>query len=246
MDQINTSHASTCKICLFQLPTPEKLQQHINDNHNFNCEDCNNVYTSQAEMENHVLLNHVQPINGVFYCEECTYTTNNKTHYVSHYKKKHGTASKSIPSKLISRLVSVEDDLKKKNDELKQIKREFDTLNNKLSIKTKEVDKSKAEYESKIAIVNQKYADAVSENVILKERNDTLYRLSKGYLDAYGPNHTADSQSNRISTPSIRVTTDPNEIVSVTEVPSRDTTTNNTNHGNVNNDLQFRPQVCLG
>ena len=38
------------------------------------------------------------------------------------------------------------------------------------------------EYETKINQMNDKVADVIAENTILKDRNEVLYQLSKGYL----------------------------------------------------------------
>ena len=45
-------------------------------------------------MEDHMLGEHITPVNNTYYCDECLYTSSDKGKFTAHYKRKHGPKSK--------------------------------------------------------------------------------------------------------------------------------------------------------
>ena len=79
----------------------------------------------------------------------------NRLHFISHYKKKHGSGSMSSSNKIIAKLLSVERDLKEKIDTINKLSIELNASNSKVSSLSKSMDKMKAEFDAKLGSMNK-------------------------------------------------------------------------------------------
>ena len=85
-------------------------------------------------MEDHILEVHVEPINDLYHCDECMYCSKDKSKFSRHYKSKHGSNSQSTASKITSRLLAVENELRKNTQKLNNITKEYNTSQHNLKI----------------------------------------------------------------------------------------------------------------
>ena len=79
------------------------------------------------------------------------------------------------------------EDTEKLESELKTLKSNFERLENILKDTLDEAQETKNVYEQKLNEANDSVRDATAENVILKERVEILFKLSKSYLNRSSP-----------------------------------------------------------
>ena len=137
-------------------------------------------------MEDHILEVHVQPNHDLtFKCEDCCYIAKDKVSFGVHYKSYHGSKSKKGN---ISN-----------NPELRQLKSAYSRLNTLYKDTLEEIGKLKAEHKIKVMQSDEEHARLLAENIALKEKNETLYKLGKSYLDMHENHASMDTSAKKVS-----------------------------------------------
>ena len=125
-------------------------------------------------MEDHILESHVEPDeNNMFKCDACQFTSMNKIKFGFHYKIKHG--SKKTDTNQSSQ----------NEDELRLLKMNFQRLESMYKESLDEAERVKADYELKLVKASDENIRISSENIVLKERIDILYKLGRQYLEKH-------------------------------------------------------------
>ena len=175
MAEINThntkEHLYKCKYCEEVVQSSVSLDAHTTEYHTYDCEVCDFSGVDEETLVYHILLTHTKPnANGFFVCEDCEYQTNTKENYGNHYKNYHNRCEKI-------ELSSVND------DELKEIKINYERLEKLYHSVLENADKTKAEHELKILQMNDDHARILKQNEVLQERIEIVYKLGKSYLE---------------------------------------------------------------
>ena len=132
-------------------------------------------------MENHILDKHALPdSNNKFTCDDCTFETEDKTTFGKHYKEKHWFQATKIAKK--DKLID-DKATKKLRKDYKELKNNFDRLESMYHDSLEEVNQVKSEYESKLIIANDSFTVIKTENEVLKEKVDVLFKLGRSYLN---------------------------------------------------------------
>ena len=130
-------------------------------------------------MEDHILEKHAVPDKDNWYkCDDCTFQSKEKSLFGKHYKEEHGSKAPN----------------KKLEDENRILKNNFERLEGMYHDSLEEVNKTKSEYEARLILATDNYTVVKTENEVLKERVDILFKLGRSYLD-----RTATTKNNEIS-----------------------------------------------
>ena len=165
-----------CTFCNDEFMNQENLKKHIKDMHTFDCESC--MYTGIGEevMEDHILETHAKPdSNEMYSCDECTFKTQDKSCFGTHFKSTHGSKSKSKDRNL-QKEASLE-------SELRQLKNNLGRLEAMYHEALEENNNIKSEYEAKLMTANDNLTITKAENEALTEKVDILFKLGRSYLD---------------------------------------------------------------
>ena len=168
-------HPFLCIICYIEEVNKEDLEKHIEDCHTYTCDVCGFVAISEDIMENHILDKHARPdSDGEFKCDDCEFNTKDKRKYGEHYKEVHGSrASKNVNPP----------DNHKMKEELRILKNNFDRLETMYQDSLDQVNNVKSEYEVKLIKANDDYNVVKTENEVLKEKVDVLFKLGRSYIE---------------------------------------------------------------
>ena len=226
LKHIESSHSNACKICQVEFDSNAILSEHSSHFHQLQCEFCGFIGKTLAEIEDHVIDAHIDPDEtNNFQCFECKYSSKSKHTFKIHFQEKHGSKSGNIASKLLEKLKSVEDNLENKEKDLLQWTKKYEDLVTELSKTKKDINSMKVDYEIKLNEMNQKFSSAYADNVVLKERNDILFKMSKSYLDKFekevdSSKKPTNNQTGVISHLEALVVEREPEVVEVTQIPS--------------------------
>ena len=119
--------------------------------------------------------------DGVYKCDECEFRTKEKSNFGKHYKEGHGSKSRNKVNCMDSS--KSEDEFEKIKEENRVLKNNFARLEAMYHEALEENNKVKSEYEAKLITSNDNYERAQSENEILKEKVDVLFKLGRSYLN---------------------------------------------------------------
>ena len=72
-------------------------------------------------MEDHMLEEHITPVNNTYYCDACLYASSSKGKFTAHFKRKHGSKNKSTASKIMAILLAVEEHFRKLNEDFNKM-----------------------------------------------------------------------------------------------------------------------------
>lgn len=151
-----------------------KLTEHMKEKHEYGCQMCEFIGNTEAVMEHHILLEHINPGNdSMFSCDECDYKCKERSALISHYTAKH----KNQP------LDNGADDISKLKNELKFLKSSFERLETLYHESLDEVEKTKSEYEAKLMEAHDIFRNVKAENEELKEKVDVLFKLGRSYIN---------------------------------------------------------------
>ena len=188
-----------CALCPFKTENKIELEDHSKREHSYTCLFCKYVGIGWDTMVDHVLEKHAETEDdGFFSCDDCTFKTKDKNEYGKHFKDKHRSndESKQITQDDIDPSNKEEtEDFTKIKTELRVLKSSFSRLESMYHESLDEVNKVKSEYESKIILANDNYRVVKTENEVLKERVDVLFKLGRSYLNnskAEGPGKAND------------------------------------------------------
>ena len=184
LDQhIIQEHPLMCNFCGIQFENMPELKSHIQINHTYDCEVCDFVGQGEEVMEDHILDLHAQPDSDkVYRCDDCNFNSANKTSFGKHYKSSHG--SKSKQKNHSGPAYNNDDDGKQKVEaELRQLRNNFERLEGMYHESLEEVNQVKSEYEAKLIRANDNQTRMMSENEVLKEKIDVLFKLGRSYLN---------------------------------------------------------------
>ena len=166
------AHPNKCNFCEKILNSQEAINQHVEEEHTYDCNTCGFTGKGEEALEDHILEVHAVPdINGFYECSDCSFKSTVKTSFGIHFKTLHGSQSKA----------SIRESTNKA--ELSNLKNNFHRLETLYHEALDETKKVKAEYEVKLLKANEDYTRVASQNEILNERNDILYKLGKSYIE---------------------------------------------------------------
>ena len=115
----------------------------------------------------------------LFKCDDCTFESQDRDSFGKHYKEMHGSmASAKAPSPLLNNMEKA-----KLEEQLRIMKNNFERLETMYHDSLEEVNQVKSEYEAKLIKANDNYVVVKSENEILKEKIDVLFKLGRSYLN---------------------------------------------------------------
>jgi uncharacterized C2H2 Zn-finger protein len=127
---------------------------------------------SEDIMEDHILEEKkARPdVDNLFKCDDCSFKSTDKNAFGKHYKEMHGSKASNSKSK-------------KQEEELRMLRNNFERLEGMYHESLEEVNKVKSEYEARIIIANDNYTVIKTENEVLKERVDILFKLGQSYIE---------------------------------------------------------------
>ena len=201
---LREEHPNMCHFCAIEYYNEAELKDHLLQTHTFDCKMCDFTCCGLGTMHDHILNEHAEPdSNNRYACDDCDFVSTDKDRFGIHFKTYHGAEN--------IELIEMESSTQ---SELKQLQHNFERLKVMYNDSLAEADKVKAESETSLIHANDQYSRVLSENIALKEQLDTLYKLSRSYLERY-EGSKSDSQSVNVpSPPSIALVepTDKNEI----------------------------------
>ena len=175
-------HPNMCEICYDELENKDDLRKHIEDLHTYSCDCCGHLAISEDAIENHILEKHARPDSeGEYKCDECEYRTKEKSNFGKHYKEGHGSKSRNKVICIDS--TKSKDEFEKLQEDNRLLRNNFERLEALYHDALEENNKIKSEYEAKLITCNDNYERAQSENEILKEKVDVLFKLGRSYLN---------------------------------------------------------------
>ena len=98
-----------------------------------------------------------------------------QTNFGKHYKETHGSKAKNSTVDTM--------DASKGNEEYRILKNNFERLEVMYQDSLEEVNKVKSEYEARLIKANDDYDVVKSENEVLKEKVDVLFKLGRSYIN---------------------------------------------------------------
>ena len=174
-----TAHESymfKCEKCDFTSTTVETLQNHIEVHINFTCEACSFSTADSEELASHINQEHAKMI---FICGICEATSANKNEYKDHIQQNHGdyvTVKKDYLDAMEAENKQLKEEANKLKEDLERLHSIFDTTKNSNRKDNQDID-------VELAAVREQFRVAKEENVYLKEKNDTLFKLGRMALD---------------------------------------------------------------
>ena len=95
MNYEKEEHPNKCQFCEEVFQYKESVDEHILNNHTFDCDVCNFTGKGEEIMEDHILEFHATPNDDNFFkCDDCLYKSKSKVRFGDHYKTFHGSRSK--------------------------------------------------------------------------------------------------------------------------------------------------------
>ena len=174
------SHPTICKLCGKEEKSKEDLNFHIINTHTYKCDICDLVVTGEVSMEDHILDKHAAPdIDNIYRCDDCTFESKDKNDFGNYYKDNHGHEA----TKLAQDKFTINDENKKLLLELKEIKSNYERLESLYHDSLDEVNQVRADYEAKIIHLNENNEVLKTENNVLKEKVDILFKLGRSYIN---------------------------------------------------------------
>ena len=184
-----------CVVCSIELGNTKELEKHIEDCHTYTCDACKFVGISEEIMENHIIEKHAQPdADKYFKCDDCNFKSLDKMCYSKHYKEKHGSL-KTENLNTSSEQSSLEKT--KLEEEIRQLKNNFERLETMYHDSLEEVNKVKSEYEAQIIKANDHYTVVKAENEALKEKVDVLFKLGRSYINNSNNEKATNKRTNK-------------------------------------------------
>ena len=98
---------------------------------------------------------------------------------LEHFRKEHKK------TKATDTNVDSNNEAKDIHEEHRQLKNNFERLNNMFQDSLEEVKRVKSEYEAKLIEANEKVRQTVAENEVLKEKVDVLFKLGRSYINRH-------------------------------------------------------------
>ena len=200
-------HSYTCDHCKIQINSRTELKKHLDEFHMHKCKSCNSTFSTNCEledhskmmhgtfytcvmcaftgndevlMEDHILDKHITPEkDNMYHCDDCKFQCENKDEFGRHFKSTHSSTRKQENNSNDEH----QEEQERLKSELRQMKINFDRLENMYHEALDEVNKVKSDYESKLVIANDKYCDTKAENEALKEKVDILFKLGRSYIE---------------------------------------------------------------
>ena len=165
-------HPNKCQYCDEITTSEHLLNIHIDNSHTYDCDACDFTGVGEDTLEDHILATHATADEcNLFKCDDCQFKSYNKLNFGSHYKRFHGSGRNR------NRLNT------EANENVTQLKRNFERLEKLYKEALDEASTQKAEYEVKIANANEERTRAIANNEILQEKIEVLFKLGKSYLD---------------------------------------------------------------
>ena len=183
-DHKANAHNYKCNQCETSKTTEDALNEHMRNCHNdkcgetvkYQCEQCDFEGDSLAVIIEHVILSHKKDKGGKFECEGCPIVVDTRRELVEHYNNEH---------LLDSDLITIESDPEENVmiEQYRLLKSSFERLSNMLKATQEEAAQTKMFLTTQLNEATERYSALLAENEELKEKNDLLYKLGKGYLE---------------------------------------------------------------
>ena len=109
---------------------------------------------------------------------------------------------------------------------MRLLKRNFQRLDTMYKESQEEIIKIKAEHNQSLTKASEEYARLVNENEALKDKNETLYKLSKSYLERQNDTQNSQVLNPNNSDPPPSVQSDITEIIEEENTQNKDWSTN--------------------
>lgn len=189
LEHSQDAHKFRCNECDSVEETKEKLEKHVQENHTaevveddaFECEYCDFEGTDEDTMVEHIIEKHTKKDqNNQIPCDTCSYVCNNRNMLLEHFRKEHKKKTKATDTNVDSN-----NEAKDIHEEHRQLKNNFERLNNMFQDSLEEVKRVKSEYEAKLIEANEKVRQTVAENEVLKEKVDVLFKLGRSYINRH-------------------------------------------------------------
>ena len=181
-----THNRYSCTLCSFTSDSQKNLKEHCDAEHTFTCLFCTFMGVGEETMEEHILEKHAETDTDSFYnCEYCSFKSKDKEGFGKHFKDIHKSNHKKKDNTegLNEEDKSPSDENKELKEEIKVLKSNFERLQLMYHQSLDEVNKVKSEYEAKVMVANDSYRVVKTENEVLKERVDVLFKLGRSYLN---------------------------------------------------------------
>ena len=197
-EHMRKTHPLSCMTCHHEFSSQGELEKHIGDTHTFVCDVCSYKAVGEDSMENHILENHARPdSDGEYKCDECNFKTKDKYNFGRHYKEVHGSQARMNGVQQPALEARVQEDFDIIKEENRRLKNNFERLEAMYHESLDEINKVKSEYEAKIIIANENNERLQSENEILKEKVDVLFKLGRSYINNSNKNHAQDAPEDK-------------------------------------------------
>ena len=134
------------------------------------------------------------PIQTDIFSVQCPLRSKNKTNYGQHFHLYHGAKFRDTCDKIEQKNIQ----------ELRQLKINFNRLELLYKEALTDAEKNKAENEMKILKLQSEYDRVFSQNIVLEEKHDILYKLAKSYLENNSKSSSEDLNEASGSNPSHR------------------------------------------
>ena len=131
------------------------------EHHTFTCDICHFVSINEESIEDHILEKYAVPDEDNWYkCYDCSFQFKDKSLFGRHFKEEHGSKAPS----------------KKLEEENRILRNNFERLEAMYHDSLEEVNKPKSECEARLIVATDNYTVVQTENEVLKERVDILFK----------------------------------------------------------------------
>ena len=168
-----------CNICDITCSSKETLEKHIGEHTSSLTDDVDNIHNN---IENNAIALTTNRKEVVFECTECNNTSLSKIEHEYHVDNEHGvnTAFVRVRKDYLEHLEKERDSLK---NEVLKLSEDFERLQSIFEISKNASNKDNHEIEAELSEARDQFKVVKEENVYLKEKNDTLFKLGKMALD---------------------------------------------------------------
>ena len=208
----------TCAVCDVKTKTKGDLKKHTEDEHYTECNFCNKKFSKRSELENRKLKEHTLSCvfcgfkgnteeemeehikdkntkpdkDNYFNCDDCSYKVLDKDAFWKHFKENHSTKVRKA-NKTDQEITIVDEDVARSGKaELKLLKSNFERLQ---QMYHESLDENN-DYESRLMISEENYRKVKTENEVLKEKVDVLFKLGRSYINNATKDTKPEANSN--------------------------------------------------
>ena len=169
----------SCDNCDFTCRDPDNMTSHMKIHTTIQCNDCSFTTSSPETLGNHIKDKHSVGSNlAAIQCTNCELRFTDHADYTNHMKTH--TDYTYVKKTYLETLEAENEHLK---SEVCKLKEDFERLQSIFEVTKNTSRKDNHEIDAELANVREQFRAVKEENIYLREKNDTLFKLGKMAID---------------------------------------------------------------